>query len=358
MIRFESIGYWTEAEGVESDVVISSRVRVARNLANFVFPHRASEAQLMEVCGFISKAIRKNDELKDLNLIFLEELFPQERDMLAEKHLISPVFNEGEKGRAVILSEKRSSLCVMVNEEDHLRIQVFSLGFQLQNAWKIVNEVDDTLSSHLPYAFSKRWGYLTECPTNIGTAMKASIMMHLPALTINDEIELLFSNLSDSGITIRGLFGEGTDIVGNFYQISNQVTLGKSESEIIGNLEIVSKSIIEKERSARQLLLKEEKIKLLDEISRSWGILTHAKLISFEEAIDYLSMLRLGIDLKVLSQLSRKKITKLMMSIRSAHLRDLVGEGFNEGSEAEAKVRAELIKRELFKLREGGGINV
>ena len=344
-------GNWIESNSSDSDVVVSSRVRIARNLANFTFPYWATEAQLSEVRNFISKAIGRDQNFDDFVLIFSEELVTQEKDILVEKHLISPDFNGKKKGLAVILSEKNSNLCIMINEEDHLRIQAFSSGFQLQKARKIADEIDDRLSSRLPYAFSKRWGYLTECPTNVGTGMRASVMMHLPALVIDGEVESLFLNLLSSGITVRGLFGEGTNMAGNFYQVSNQVTLGKSEDELVDNLQNVSEDIIERERTARQILAKEEKIRLLDEISRSWGILTHAKLISFEEAIDYLSMIRLGIELKILPNSSRDQITKLMMLIGPAHLRDFIGKDVDEDSESIA--RANLIKRKLFELREG-----
>ncbi|MDO8885985.1 protein arginine kinase [Candidatus Oleimmundimicrobium sp.] len=352
MITFKSnFSNWIEDESSDSDVIVSSRVKIARNLTNFTFPHWATEAQLSEVRGFILKAITGECDFNDLILIFSEELAPQKKDILVEKHLISPTFNVKKKGLAVILSEKNTDLCIMINEEDHLCIQAFSSGLQLQKAWKIADEIDERLSSHLPYAFSAHRGYLTERPTNIGTGMRASVMMHLPALAINDEVELLFSNLSNSNITVRGLFGEGTDVAGNFYQVSNQTTIGKSEDEIIDDLQKVSKNIIERERAARQILAKEEKIKLIDEVSRAWGTLTHAKLISFEEAIDYLSMIRLGIDLNILPNLSCNQVTKLMMLIKPAHLRDSIGKDVDEDSELIA--RANLIKHKLFELREG-----
>ncbi|HDP70326.1 MAG TPA: ATP--guanido phosphotransferase [Actinobacteria bacterium] len=344
-------GNWINFGDLDSDIVISSRIRLARNISNFVFPHWANETQLNEVRDFISGIISQSDSLKDLVLIFSEKLVPQEKDMLVENHLISPAFSREGKGQAFIISEKIPNLCIMVNEEDHLRIQVFSTGLKLREAWKIADETDDRLSSHLPYAFSKQWGYLTECPANAGNAMKASVVMQLPALVINDEIESLFSNLSDSNVEVRGLFGEDINVAGDFFQISNQSTLGKSEDEIINNLEVLLKKIIERERAAREILLKEDKIRLLDEISRSWGILTHAKLISFEEAVDHLSMLCLGVDLNLLSDLSRSQITELMTLTGPAHLRNLMGEDFDDDSEDIA--RAELIKRELYKLREG-----
>ncbi len=352
MITLKSdFGNWIESDSSDSDVVVSSRVRIARNLENFVFPYWATEVQLSEVRNFISKAIGRDQDLNGFTLIFSEELVPQEKNILVEKHLISSSFDSDKKGLAVILSEENSNLCIMVNEEDHLRIQAFLSGFQLQKALKIADGIDSKLSSRLPYAFSTRWGYLTECPTNIGTGMRASVMMHLPGLVINEEVESLFSSLSSSSITVRGLFGEGTNMAGNFYQVSSQVMLGKSEDEIVDNLQSVSKNIIERERAARQILMKERKIGLLDEISRSWGVLAHAKLISFEEAIEYLSMIRLGIDLKILPNLNRNQIAKLMMLIGTAHLRDFIGKDVDEDSESIA--RANLIKRKLFELREG-----
>ncbi|GAB6099815.1 protein arginine kinase [Halanaerocella petrolearia] len=338
----EFVSRWMDQTGSEADVVVSSRIRLARNLNNIPFTTQADDEELSLVAEKISSLINSNNQF-DLKLLALDTLSETERKMLVERHLISPDHAQGGKNRLTALSEDET-ISLMINEEDHIRLQTLLPGLELEENWTIAEEIDDYLEDSLNIAFDEQYGYLTACPTNVGTGLRASIMVHLPALSILDRVKNLMGAISKLGLTVRGLYGEGTDTIGNLYQISNQVTLGYSEDEIIENLLEVTHQIIDKERNARQILLKEQEINLKDTVSRAYGVLKHAYNISIEEALNLISNVRLGVDLGILDNVNPTLLTQLMIIIRPATLHMINGK--EEVTDYDA-YRAELIKNKL-----------
>jgi len=264
--------------------------------------------------------------------------------MLVEKHLISPDLSEKNINNAVALSSEEI-ISLMINEEDHLRLQVLLPGLQLQEAWEMADKIDDYLEQEINIAFDEKYGYLTSCPTNVGTGLRSSIMVHLPALTMVNRVKKFISAISQLGLAVRGLYGEGTETVGNLYQISNQVTLGRSEDEIIENLIEVTHQIITQERNAREILLKEKEIFLKDQIYRAYGTLKYAYKISVEEAMKLISNVRLGIDLGIIEDIESTILNQLMVIIRPATLQVLKGEEMT--IEDRHIYRAQLIRERL-----------
>src|SRR5690606_37864999 len=267
---------WMKNNGPDGDVVISSRVRLARNLNHQPFPLLATASQANEVLDQLV-AVSESGALNpfgSFETIRLKDLNELERRVLVEKHLISPNLANESRAGAVVLSDNEA-ISIMINEEDHLRIQCLHPGFQIREAWKIANEIDDCYEAAIEYAFDENKGYLTTCPTNVGSGLRASVMMHLPALVLTQQINRILSAVSQVGRTVRGLYGEGSEALGNLFQISNQVTLGQSEEEIIDNLYGVAKQIIEHEKAARRKLMNESYRRLEDRIKRSYGILSH-----------------------------------------------------------------------------------
>lgn len=335
---------WLKGRGPESDIAISSRARLARNLEKLPFPQWAKDEELEEAKNLIKKALFKEPKLREFSFIPLEKLSEWNKKVLVEEHLISPQFQAKAKGYALALG-KEKKISIMINEEDHLRIQSLLPGLQLFRAWQQADEIDNYLSLHLKLAFSEKWGYLTVCPTNVGTALRVSVMMHLPALFMSKQVSKLFSTLSQVGVTVRGLFGEGTKTLGNLYQISNQITLGCSENEIVKNLNGVARQVIQRERTARKILLKNARTKILDRAQRAIGILSHARIISFEEALELLSMLRLGIDLELVRQVDTTCLNELTILTRPAHLQSLRRKDLSP--EEQDIARADLIREKL-----------
>ncbi|ADG81130.1 protein arginine kinase [Thermincola potens] len=345
------VSNWAKGDGPESDIVISSRIRLARNISGYAFPHTMSNQAADEILNAVRLAV-DNDEVRQefgpLEFVRLEELSPVERQILLEKHLISPQLLEDIKNRAVILSEDES-LSIMINEEDHLRIQLFLPGLQLEEAWQKANRVDDLLEKTLDYAFCEQRGYLTACPTNVGTGLRASVMLHLPALVIAGQINNIITAISQLGLAVRGYYGEGTKAVGHLFQISNQITLGQAEEEIIRNLLTVARQIINQERSARAALYKNNKSQLEDKIFRSLGILSYSRMITTEEALTMLSDVRLGIALGILDNLTQRDINELMMLIRPAFLQKMAAREMT--AQERDTERARIIRLRMEKLK-------
>lgn len=313
--------------GPEDDVAVSSRVRLARALAHFPFPHRLTREKAEEVIHAVALAIRQDAVVRKagrLELVRLTELSPGERQILVEKHLVSPdLIRDGEK-RAVVLSEDET-ISIMVNEEDHLRIQCLLPGLQLEQAWRLADTVDTALQTVLEFAASDKLGFLTACPTNVGTGLRASVMLHLPALVMAQQIKDALTAIAKLGLVVRGLYGEGTEAKANFFQVSNQITLGQREDEIIDNLVSVTRRIIAQERTTRQALYRERREMLEDRVCRAYGALRHARVISSEEALRLLSDVRLGIDLGVIQGVPRRLVTELIVMTRPAFLVKLAG---------------------------------
>lgn len=342
----EALSEWMKGEGPESDIVISTRIRLARNLRDYPFPMLATNQQSKEVLEKVS-AVLNDEELKTISkfeLVGLDRLNELQRRVLVEKHLISPNLANESRNGAVILSENES-ISIMINEEDHLRIQCLSPGFQIREVWDLANQIDDIFESQLEYAFDEKRGYLTSCPTNVGTGIRASVMMHLPALVLTQQINRILSAVTQVGLAVRGLYGEGSEATGNVFQISNQITLGQTEEEIIDNLHSVARQIIEHERAARQKLLQESKHRIIDRVNRSFGILSHAAIIDSKEAAQRLSDVRLGIDLGIIKNVSANVLNELMVMTQPGFLQQYAG-GKLSADDRDIR-RAEMIRERL-----------
>ncbi|MCG8401678.1 MAG: protein arginine kinase [Firmicutes bacterium] len=313
---------WMNVDGPESDIVVSSRVRVARNLKGYPYPHLLEQEKAADIIRAAGLALQDKalaEETGGFEVARMAELSPVERQILVEKHLISPDLLVGYEKKAVALRDDEV-LSVMINEEDHLRIQCLLPGLQLKKAWELVDRVDDGMENTMDFAFSEKFGYLTTCPTNAGTGMRASVMLHLPGLVLLDQLKGILISISKLGFTARGLYGEGTEALGNLFQISNQVTMGRPEEEIINSLNSVAVQLMLQEREARKVLLRERGEQLKDRVGRSYGILGHAHIISAEESMRRISDLKLGLDLGLIKDINPVQLMKLMVMTRPAFL--------------------------------------
>ncbi|MBF0479607.1 MAG: protein arginine kinase [Candidatus Omnitrophica bacterium] len=337
-------GEWFKGKGEHPDIVMSSRIRLARNLSLRAFPSRAAKKELSAILDLVKETMDKIPYFKNTLFLKVNELDNVDKQFLIERHLMSHDHAENPEGRGLVVSPEEV-LSVMINEEDHLRIQVMQSGLNLDETWKIANSIDDELSKYLEFAFSSQWGYLTACPTNTGTAMRGSVMVHLPALVMTKQINKVLTAVSKLNFAARGFYGEGTQAAGNFYQISNQVSLGHSELDVIQNIKGLILQIIEQEEQARQALLVQNKIMLEDKIFRSYGVLRNAHVMSSQETIELLSMLRLGIDLHVVKDVDIKSVNELFIMIQPAHLQKI--EGKKLSSTERDKKRAALIREKL-----------
>jgi len=342
---------WSQGGGDQSDIVISSRLRLARNIKDIPFPHKLSEDGQKEIINQVSLAI-SNLEKKTRRAYFyliLDELTPLQCKMLVEKHLISPQFAQSRIHSAFAIRQDEA-VSIMVNEEDHLRIQCLLPAFALEDAWKLANEVDDALSEKLDFAFDEKLGYLTACPTNLGTGLRASAMLHLPALVMSKKADSLFSSLPKLGLTVRGIYGEGTSAIGNLFQLSNEITLGRSEEDIIIHLQSVVMQMVEQERQARRYIQKEHDAMLYDNIWRAYGILSQARSLDAQEMMERLSLLRFGLDLGIFAGITRQKINQLMIAGQDAFLQSATkGESNPQRLNWE---RAALVRKNLSDIME------
>ncbi len=341
---------WMKADAPSADVVLSSRVRLARNLAGIRFPHQASDADLAKVAEQVHRAIRTVKGLSDLTVIRLCEAPALDRQILVEKHLISPQHAQGAKHRLVAIRPDET-VSVMVNEEDHIRIQALLPGLQLEAALKLASEIDDMFESSLDYAFDEKLGYLAACPTNTGTGLRASVMVHLPALAITGQVGRVLSTVSNVGVAVRGLYGEGTEATGNVFQLSNQVTLGRSEPELVENLVRVTRQVIDQERGVRDRLVRERKEQLEDKVNRAYGLLSHARLITSEEALGLLSDVRLGVESGLLPGVDAKVLNELMVITQPAYLQRIMGREL--GPQERDVWRAALMRERIRARKEG-----
>jgi len=337
---------WLKGTGPNSDIVISSRIRLARNLDKIPFPHWASKEQGEGVFNKIAEASHSIEELKGATIFGLADLDSVDKQFLVERHLMSHEHAQKTDHKAVIIDDAEV-LSIMVNEEDHIRMQVMQSGFNLLGAWGIINKIDDSLARELNFAFLPDWGYLTACPTNTGTGMRGSVMLHLPALVMSNQINRVLSAIAKLSFTTRGLYGEGTQAAGNFFQVSNQVSLGQSEGDIIESINGIIKQIIDQEAQAREMMFAKNRAVLEDRVSRSFGILKSAHIITSQETIELLSMLRLGCDLGMIKDIDRSTINELFITTQPAHLQKLQKNKLS-GPERDVK-RAELIRSRLIK---------
>ncbi|MDQ0091786.1 protein arginine kinase [Paenibacillus anaericanus] len=344
-LRFteQPLSEWMSSGGKDSDIVISSRVRIARNLLHAPFPMLATSEQSEDVLRKLQDVL-DDERIEDFGKIYpilLDDLEDLDKKVLVEKHLISPSLANESKSGAVFISENES-LSIMVNEEDHLRIQCLYPGFQVQEAWERATSVDDIFEDHVDYAFDDNRGFLTSCPTNVGTGLRASVMMHLPALVLTGQINRILSAVSQVGLTVRGIYGEGSEAMGNLFQISNQITLGQSEDEIIENLYSVVLQIIDHEKTARETLLTESHLRMVDRVMRSYGILSHAAIMESKEAAQRLSDVRLGVDLGLIDTLSPQVLNELNVMTQPGFLQKIFSENMSPGERD--MYRAKLIR--------------
>lgn len=351
----EALSDWMKDNGPDADIVISSRIRIARNLRGHPFPLLATNQQAQEVMEQLTSVAEtgKLNGLGEFDTIELTNLSELERRVLVEKHLISTNLANESRCGAVILSANES-VSIMVNEEDHLRIQCLYPGFQIQEAWELASRIDDIYEEMADYAFDERRGFLTSCPTNVGTGIRSSVMMHLPGLVLSQQINRILSAIAQVGLAVRGTYGEGSEALGNLFQISNQITLGQSEEEIIENLHSVAKQIIEHERAARQRMLAESRVRLEDRVYRSYGILSHAVIMDSKEAAQRLSDVRLGVDLGLIQDVSPQVINEMVVLTQPGFLQQV----FNEKMTPELRDirRAELIREHLHRKSDHGGV--
>ncbi|MBO8157437.1 MAG: protein arginine kinase [Bacillaceae bacterium] len=344
----EAVSPWMKENGPDSDIVLSSRIRLARNFAHVPFPVAASDESLEKVLEFFKQEFEHQTfgNYHNLEWVRMSELKPIEKRVLVEKHLISPhLADNNETGAALISHNEQVS--VMINEEDHIRIQLYYPGMQLEKALEQASEFDDWLEEKIDYAFDEKRGYLTSCPTNVGTGMRASVMMHLPALVMTQQMNQVIPAINQLGLVVRGIYGEGSEALGNIFQISNQITLGKSERDIVEDLKSVVQQLIERERKARQLIMSQSGIQLEDKIFRSYGVLAYSRVIESKEASKCLSDVRLGIDLGLIQNVSKTILNELMVLTQPGFLQQYAGKALSP-EERDVR-RAELI-RERMKL--------
>ena len=298
---------WLKGTGADSDIVVSSRIRLARNLAKFPFSHWASKKHKTQILSAIRDTIAKSQYLKKTTCIELKSLNDLDRQLLVERHLMSREHAMRQDSKAIVFDDKEIA-AIMINEEDHLRMQVIQSGFNLTEAWRMMDTIDNELSNKIQYAYSTKLGYLTACPTNVGTGLRASVMLHLPALVMTKQINRVLQVVSKLGVAIRGFYGEGTEAQGNFFQLSNQATLGRAENDLIDNLARMINQIISRERSSRKALLASNREQVNDKIWRAYGILKSAYIITSAETITLLSIIRLGVDLEILKGIDKKSM--------------------------------------------------
>ena len=340
----DNTGEWLRGTGKESDIVISSRVRLARNITGYPFLSRANLKQRKEIESLLRKTIIERNIAQDVSYVNLNQATAVDKLFLVERHLISKEHAEGEGERGVVFG-KSETVSLMINEEDHLRIQVIRSGFELKNTWDTIDEIDNILGESLNFAFSSRFGFLTACPTNVGTGMRASVMMHLPALGMTKHIEKVFNAVGKLGLVVRGLYGEGTKVAGDLYQISNQFALGKSEKEILSIIESVIPRITSYERMARKTLVLESKDQLEDRIWRSYGMLKAARMITSEEILQLLSQVRMGVNIGLIDDIEMQTLNELFVLTLPAHLQKL--QGCELDSAQRNVIRASYVRKRL-----------
>ncbi len=331
---------WYKNKGNESDVVLSTRVRLARNLEDYPFPIRLDPREKQEVSALISETLSDYTD-KKLSFIDMSQISPAQAVSYAEKHLISPEFAYEGTGRALLLSDEED-ISIMLCEEDHIRIQVILPGLSLTDAFNKADAIDTVIENKLNYAFNDSIGYLTQCPTNLGTGMRASVMLHLPALRKKGAMRSLSATVAKLGLTLRGSYGEGSEISGDIYQLSNQVTLGISEKAALQNLTSIAMQIVSQEKQARASLIKDEDF--IDKIYRSWGILRSAYKLTSQELTNLISYVRMGAAEGIID-VPAEKLTQMFIELQPATIN--VAEGKSLSQSERDILRAEKVRKEL-----------
>jgi protein arginine kinase len=340
----QAISSWMNEDGPDSDIVLSSRIRLARNLQDYRFPTLASSEESALIINMIERVMKDGKMSIPLEMLKMNELQELQKRVLVEKHLISPNLAEDSSHGAVLLSENQE-VSIMINEEDHIRIQCLFPGLQLLEALEFANKMDDLLEEYVLYAFDEKYGYLTSCPTNVGTGLRASVMMHLPGLILTQQMNRIIPAINQLGLVVRGIYGEGSEALGNIFQISNQITLGKSEEDIVTDLISVVSQLISQERNAREALAKTSNIQLEDRVFRSLGVLSNCRIIESKEAARCLSDVRLGIDMGYIKDISKNILNELMIVTQPGFLQQFAG-GALRPNERDIR-RATLIRERL-----------
>jgi protein arginine kinase len=339
-----TVGEWLKGDGPESDIVVSSRIRLARNLAGRKFQAKATPEELADIESEVGGYLREREGRFGKLYYRLAELDEVDRHVLVERHLISREHAAADAYRAVAASDDER-LSIMINEEDHLRVQVLRSGMRLAEAWQEIDELDTKLSGVFEFAFHQKWGYLTACPTNVGTAVRVSVMVHLPALVLTREIEKVFRAMAKINLAVRGLYGEGTQAYGDLYQISNQTSLGKPEEKIIGNIESIVPGVIAYERKARAHIVEANRAQVEDRLWRALGMLAQARLLTSEETMHLLSAVRLGVNTGVLPAIPTRTLNELFLLTQPAHLQKVTGRALS--AEERDVERAVFVRKHL-----------
>uniref|UniRef100_A0A7C3URK3 Protein-arginine kinase n=1 Tax=candidate division WOR-3 bacterium TaxID=2052148 RepID=A0A7C3URK3_UNCW3 len=339
-----TVGKWFLPEGPNSDIVLSSRIRLARNLAGIPFLPRAEPKDQEKVLEMVKEALNEQRFLEEGYFLTENELSPLKLEFLKERHLIPLDFVRSERKRGIYIKRDETE-SILINEEDHLRLQSLTSGMDLFSAYEKIENLDNTLSEELPYAFTPEFGYLTTCPTNVGTGLRASLFLHLPGLVITKEIEKVLRSLLEMGLVARGIYGEGSETKGNLFQVSNQITLGLSEEEILEKVTKVGEQIVEYEKKAREFLMRDFRLAIEDKIARAYAILKNARLLNSEEATNLLLLVRLGINLNLIKEVDLKTINILLILIRPANLQIYYNQEMEERERDEK--RASLVRSVL-----------
>ena len=344
----QAISPWMKEDGPDSDIVLSSRIRLARNFRNIKFPTVASVEEMGQTIRQIAGIAEEGypQEFGRFELLKMDDVQPLQKRVLVEKHLISPHLAEHSLHGAVLLSENEE-VSIMGNEEDHIRIQCLFPGLQLSEALKTANEIDDWMEEKVDNAYDEQYGYLTSCPTNTGTGLRASVMMHMPGLVFTQQLNRILPAINQLGLVVRGIYGEGSEALGNIFQISNQITLGKSEEDIVEDLTSVVAQLIAQERSSREALAKTSNVKLEDRVFRSYGTLANSRIIETKEAAKCLSDVRLGIDMGYITNISKNILNELMILTQPGFLQQYAGGPLRP---EERDIRRATLIRERIKM--------
>jgi protein arginine kinase len=334
----------TRRKGPHDRIVMSSRVRLARNLREASFPGWAKKPERVRVLELIRPAVESLVEMSNAFSESMDNLNPLDKQILVERHLISREHAAKSAGSGLVFN-RDETLCVMINEEDHLRMQALRPGLQLRQAWQAIDQFDSSLERKLNYAFNSDWGYLTACPTNLGTGIRVSAMLHLPGLVLGEQINPIIQSVNKLGLAVRGLYGEGTEALGNVFQVSNQMTLGETELVIVERLEKVLSQIIEHEENARETLLEKKPKVVFNHIGRAFGILANAHMISSKETMNQLSLMRLGVDLGMFPALERGLVDELFILTQPAHLQKQHSEKLS--AEERDLLRSDMLRERL-----------
>jgi protein arginine kinase len=333
---------WMDASGRHSEGVVTSRVRLARNLAGFPFTHRAKPEYLERALEICRAALKNSPSMASATFMVMSDLDGLDRQFLVERHLVSQEHAEKSPTRAVAVGEKEM-IGVMINEEDHLRLQAIQSGCQVMEAWRLLEKLDAELDSQIEYAFSYDWGYLTACPTNTGTGLRASVLVHLPALVLTAQLSKVLHGISQMGLAVRGFYGEGSDVMGNLFQVSNRTSLGISEIDIIQSLEKVVGQVLDYESQARQILLRDARSQIEDKVWRAYGILRHCRKVTSHEVMSLGSAVRLGRALGLVDSISVAGLNNLLLASQPAHLQKRFGRQMDPAERD--TVRAEMVRR-------------